>query len=95
MSTGTASLAATSGEFSLGSYGGADWTTPYFDEFSRSVRVDWKEHVGWWQRPRRNGRRRRAGHAWAAPDAAVAIEDRQRAGVERGREDEPAPRWTL
>ena len=34
-------------------YGGADWTTPYFDEFSRSVRVDWKEHVGWWQRPHR------------------------------------------
>ena len=34
-------------------YGGADWTTPYFDEFGRSVRVDWKEHVGWWQRPHR------------------------------------------
>jgi lysophospholipase L1-like esterase len=34
-------------------YGGADWTTPYFDEFSRLVRVDWKEHVGWWQRPHR------------------------------------------
>jgi hypothetical protein len=34
-------------------YGDADWTTPYFDEFSRSVRVDWKEHVGWWQRPHR------------------------------------------
>jgi lysophospholipase L1-like esterase len=34
-------------------YQGAEWTTPYFDEFSRSVRVDWKEHVGWWQRPHR------------------------------------------
>jgi len=34
-------------------YEGAEWTTPYFDEFNRSVRVDWKEHVGWWQRPHR------------------------------------------
>jgi lysophospholipase L1-like esterase len=34
-------------------YQGAEWTTPYFDEFSRAVRVDWKEHVGWWQRPHR------------------------------------------
>jgi lysophospholipase L1-like esterase len=58
-------------------YGGADWTTPYFDEFSRSVRVDWKEHVGWWQRPYRGryvtiderGLRATPGEREAGPDA--------------------------
>jgi lysophospholipase L1-like esterase len=32
-------------------YAGADWATGYFDEFNRSVHVDWKPYVGWWQRP--------------------------------------------
>ncbi len=32
-------------------YAGADWATGYFDEFARSVRVDWKPYVEWWQRP--------------------------------------------
>ena len=32
-------------------YGGADWSSGYFDEFRRAVRVDWKSYVGWWQRP--------------------------------------------
>lgn len=32
-------------------YGGADWSTGYFDEFRRAVRVDWKPYVEWWQRP--------------------------------------------
>lgn len=58
-------------------YGGADWTTPYFDEFSRSVRVDWKEHVGWWQRPHRGqyvtidqrGLRATPGEREAGPEA--------------------------
>jgi lysophospholipase L1-like esterase len=34
-------------------YQGADWAVAYFDEFNRRVRVDWKEYVGWWQRPHR------------------------------------------
>ena len=32
-------------------YAGADWAVAYFDEFNRSVRVDWKPYVEWWQRP--------------------------------------------
>ena len=32
---------------------GADWAIGYFDEFGRSVRVDWRAYVGWWQRPYR------------------------------------------
>ena len=32
-------------------YGGADWSSGYFDEFRRAVRVDWKPYVEWWQRP--------------------------------------------
>jgi lysophospholipase L1-like esterase len=32
-------------------YAGADWATGYFDEFARSVHVDWKPYVEWWQRP--------------------------------------------
>jgi lysophospholipase L1-like esterase len=32
-------------------YGGADWSAGYFDEFRRTVRVDWKPYVEWWQRP--------------------------------------------
>jgi lysophospholipase L1-like esterase len=32
-------------------YRGADWPVAYFDEFNRSVRVDWKPYVGWWLRP--------------------------------------------
>jgi len=32
-------------------YGGADWSTAYFDEFHRAVRVEWKPYVEWWQRP--------------------------------------------
>ena len=32
-------------------YAGADWATGYFDEFNRSVHVDWKPYVEWWQRP--------------------------------------------
>ena len=58
-------------------YGDADWTTPYFDEFSRSVRVDWQEHVGWWQRPHRGeyvtiderGLRATSGEREAGPEA--------------------------
>jgi lysophospholipase L1-like esterase len=30
---------------------GADWAVGYFDEFRRAIRVDWRAHVGWWQRP--------------------------------------------
>lgn len=32
-------------------YAGADWSPGYFDEFRRSVRVDWKPYVEWWHRP--------------------------------------------
>ena len=32
-------------------YGGADWSEGYFNEFHRSVRVEWKPYVEWWQRP--------------------------------------------
>lgn len=32
-------------------YAGADWSAPYFDEFRRAVRVDWRPYVEWWQRP--------------------------------------------
>jgi hypothetical protein len=32
-------------------YGGAEWPIAYFDEFTRSVRLDFAPHVGWWQRP--------------------------------------------
>lgn len=32
-------------------YAGADWSAGYFDEFRRSVRVDWKPYVEWWHRP--------------------------------------------
>jgi lysophospholipase L1-like esterase len=31
-------------------YGGADWSAGYFDELRRTVRVDWKPYVEWWQR---------------------------------------------
>ena len=31
-------------------YAGAEWALPYFDEFTRSVRVEWKPYVHWWQR---------------------------------------------
>jgi lysophospholipase L1-like esterase len=34
-------------------FGGVDWAIPYFDEFNRAVRLDWKPYVGWWQRPYR------------------------------------------
>ena len=34
-------------------YIGVDWSTAYFDEFRRTVRVDWKPYVEWWQRPYR------------------------------------------
>ena len=34
-------------------YAGAQWSGAYFDEFRRSVRVDWKPYVEWWQRPYR------------------------------------------
>lgn len=58
-------------------YGGADWPIPYFDEFRRSVRLDWKEYVGWWQRPLRGryvtiderGWRATPGEREAGPDA--------------------------
>jgi hypothetical protein len=36
---------------SADAYGGADWSTAYFDEFRRAVRVEWKPYVEWWQRP--------------------------------------------
>ncbi|HEX4617177.1 MAG TPA: hypothetical protein VH230_14820 [Stellaceae bacterium] len=36
---------------SADAYGGANWSAGYFDEFRRTVRVDWKPYVGWWQRP--------------------------------------------
>ncbi len=32
-------------------YAGAEWSSAYFDEFRRGVRVDWKPYVEWWQRP--------------------------------------------
>jgi lysophospholipase L1-like esterase len=32
-------------------YAGADWSSAYFDEFHRAVRVDWEPYVEWWQRP--------------------------------------------
>lgn len=32
-------------------YGDAAWSSAYFDEFRRAVRVDWKPYVEWWQRP--------------------------------------------
>jgi lysophospholipase L1-like esterase len=32
-------------------YQGARWAVRYFDEFHRSVRVDWRPYVEWWQRP--------------------------------------------
>ncbi len=58
-------------------YGGADWSTPYFDEFNQWVRVDWKAYVGWWQRPFRGryvtiderGLRATPGEHEAGPDA--------------------------
>jgi len=34
-------------------YRGADWAIPYFDEWNRAVRLDWKPYVGWGQRPYR------------------------------------------
>jgi lysophospholipase L1-like esterase len=34
-----------------GANAGADWAVAYFDEFRRAIRVDWRAHVGWWQRP--------------------------------------------
>ena len=60
-----------------GAYGGAEWSTPYFDEFNRAVRVEWKEYVGWWQRPHHGryvtiderGLRPTAGEREAGPDA--------------------------
>jgi hypothetical protein len=36
---------------SADAYAGAGWATGYFDEFWRSVHVDWKPYVEWWQRP--------------------------------------------
>jgi lysophospholipase L1-like esterase len=36
---------------SADAYGGVDWSEGYFDEFRRTVRVDWKPYVEWWQRP--------------------------------------------
>ena len=38
---------------SADAYAGADWATAYFDEFARSVRIDWRPYVEWWQRPYR------------------------------------------
>src|SRR5262245_24081598 len=32
-------------------YGAADWSEGYFAEFHRSVRVEWRAYVEWWQRP--------------------------------------------
>jgi hypothetical protein len=34
-------------------YQGAGWSAAYFNEFRRSVRVEWKPYVEWWQRPYR------------------------------------------
>jgi lysophospholipase L1-like esterase len=34
-------------------YRGAEWSIPYFDEWNRAVRLDWRAYVGWWQRPYR------------------------------------------
>jgi lysophospholipase L1-like esterase len=31
-------------------YHGAAWSIPYFDEWNRAVRLDWRPYVGWWQR---------------------------------------------
>jgi len=58
-------------------YGGAEWPIAYFDEFNRSVRVDFAPHVGWWMRPFRGrfvtiderGLRATPGEERAAPDA--------------------------
>ena len=58
-------------------YRGADWAIAYFDEFNRRVRVDWKEYVGWWQRPLggryvtidQRGLRATPGEREAPPDA--------------------------
>ncbi len=32
---------------------GADWAVPYFDEWNRAVRLDWRPYIGWAQRPYR------------------------------------------
>lgn len=58
-------------------HGGADWSVPYFDEFNERVRVDWREYVGWWQRPVRGryvtiderGLRATPGEREAGPEA--------------------------
>lgn len=58
-------------------HGGADWALPYFDEFTRAVRVEWKPYVHWWQRPYRGdyltldkrGLRPTPGERDAGPDA--------------------------
>jgi lysophospholipase L1-like esterase len=58
-------------------YAGADWCSGYFDEFRRSVRVDWKPYVEWWHRPFRGafvtlderGLRRTPGENLADPEA--------------------------
>jgi lysophospholipase L1-like esterase len=58
-------------------YAGADWSAGYLDEFRRSVRVDWKPYVEWWQRPLagdyltidQRGLRRTPGKRSADPEA--------------------------
>lgn len=58
-------------------YRGAPWSVPYFDEWNRAVRLDWKPYVGWWQRPYRGdwvkiderGLRPTPGEYAADPDA--------------------------
>jgi hypothetical protein len=62
-------------------YGEADWPIEYFDEFRRSVQVDWKPYVEWWQRPFRGayvtiderGLRPTPGEAEAAADGVLRI----------------------
>ena len=47
----TLSVASATDVTKADAYAGADWATGYFDEFNRSVHVDWKPYVEWWQRP--------------------------------------------
>jgi len=58
-------------------YAGADWATPYFDEFRTAVRLEWRPFVEWWQLPLRGnyltiderGLRSTPGEHDAGPDA--------------------------
>lgn len=42
---------AAAGAANAGAANAGDWTIGYFAEFRRAARLDWKAHVGWWQRP--------------------------------------------